>query len=283
MKRGAADNLDRAERFPLQHVRAGHGGARPAADAAFPPVDFALAGPRHGGRAAAWSSAEHDLDAALIARRWRPTGRACWTCASIPPHRARHGPQPRPARARSRRRQPSYRAKTAPQRSPTMNDRISHGIQHFRDLRLHRSAAPDGARLPADLQNLDEWTLGSRMVEQVDDSTWIGTASGYQHDSTTMSARSRTRLPRHRVAMRLRISQILQMPTRSCCSPPITSPAARTRHLSALGERDRSRAQRTPMIMQGIQTVHNSEVRALKAALEREGGADRGRPRGAHG
>ena len=30
--------------------------------------------------------------------------------------------------------------------------------------------------------------------------------------------------------------------------------------------------QRTPMIMQGIQTVHNSEARSLKAALEREAG-----------
>ena len=31
------------------------------------------------------------------------------------------------------------------------------------------------------LPNLDEWTLGSRMQQQVDSDTWIGTASGYQH------------------------------------------------------------------------------------------------------
>ena len=30
------------------------------------------------------------------------------------------------------------------------------------------------------LKNLDEWTLGSRMKEEVDADTWIGTASGYQ-------------------------------------------------------------------------------------------------------
>ena len=30
------------------------------------------------------------------------------------------------------------------------------------------------------LPNLDEWTLGSRMLEQVDEDTWIGSASGYQ-------------------------------------------------------------------------------------------------------
>ena len=33
-----------------------------------------------------------------------------------------------------------------------------------------------------DLRNLDEWTLYSRMIEQVDENTWRGTASGYQHD-----------------------------------------------------------------------------------------------------
>ena len=33
-----------------------------------------------------------------------------------------------------------------------------------------------------DLRNLDEWTLYSRMLEQVDENTWRGTASGYQHD-----------------------------------------------------------------------------------------------------
>ena len=30
------------------------------------------------------------------------------------------------------------------------------------------------------LQNLDEWTLGSRMLSRIDDDTWMGTASGYQ-------------------------------------------------------------------------------------------------------
>ena len=30
------------------------------------------------------------------------------------------------------------------------------------------------------LPNLDEWTLGSRMIERIDDDTWMGTASGYQ-------------------------------------------------------------------------------------------------------
>src|SRR5258706_15192587 len=30
------------------------------------------------------------------------------------------------------------------------------------------------------LQNLDEWTLGSRMRTRIDDDTFMGTASGYQ-------------------------------------------------------------------------------------------------------
>ena len=33
-----------------------------------------------------------------------------------------------------------------------------------------------------DLRNLDEWTLYSNMIEQVDENTWRGTASGYHHD-----------------------------------------------------------------------------------------------------
>ena len=32
------------------------------------------------------------------------------------------------------------------------------------------------------LKNLDDWTLFSRMIEQVDENTWIGTASGYQRN-----------------------------------------------------------------------------------------------------
>src|SRR5437762_580258 len=32
----------------------------------------------------------------------------------------------------------------------------------------------------AELSNLNEWTLFSRMQRQVDESTWVGTASGYQ-------------------------------------------------------------------------------------------------------
>ncbi|MBD0302565.1 MAG: hypothetical protein ICV85_10405, partial [Tolypothrix sp. T3-bin4] len=33
-----------------------------------------------------------------------------------------------------------------------------------------------------DLKNLDEWTLYSRMAEQMDEDTWRGTASGYHRD-----------------------------------------------------------------------------------------------------
>ena len=32
------------------------------------------------------------------------------------------------------------------------------------------------------LKNLDEWTLFSRMKEQLDEDTWRGTASGYHKD-----------------------------------------------------------------------------------------------------
>jgi hypothetical protein len=123
------------------------------------------------------------------------------------------------------------------------------------------------------LQNLDEWTLGSRMKEQVDPDTWIGTASGYQH-----------RLYYH--VRRLENSRfygiewqcgyeykkyfksypVLLFPP-SYVEPGSTEPGVYFHWVSVIDP-----VQRTPMIMQGIQTVHNSEARSLKAALERRAG-----------
>ena len=54
------------------------------------------------------------------------------------------------------------------------------------------------------------------------------------------------------------------------------------RRLFSLGQRFIDPVQRTPMIMQGIQTVHNSEARSLKAALEREAGLTEAAVTGRH-
>ena len=122
-----------------------------------------------------------------------------------------------------------------------------------------------------DLRNLDEWTLYSNMVEQIDDNTWRGTASGYHHD-----------LYYH--------ARPIETPSFGgvewlCgrepgewyqCYPAITLPASYLgsdepgvyfHWLSFVGP---ERA--TPMIMQGIDLVHASEIRSLKAVLERQAG-----------
>jgi uncharacterized membrane protein len=123
------------------------------------------------------------------------------------------------------------------------------------------------------LKNLDEWTLGSRMVEQVDDSTWIGTASGYQR--TLYYHVRRLASPRFRgiewqcgyeYRKYFKSYPVLLFPA-DYAEPGSAEPGTYLHWVSVIDP-----AQRTPMIMQGIQTVHNSEVRALKAALERETG-----------
>jgi hypothetical protein len=123
------------------------------------------------------------------------------------------------------------------------------------------------------LQNLDEWTLGSRMTEQVDPDTWIGTASGYQR---TLYYHIR-RLENNRFLgiewqcgyeyqRYFKSYPVLLFPP-DYIEPGSTEAGVYFHWVSVIDP-----VQRTPMIMQGIQTVHNSEARALKAALERQAG-----------
>jgi hypothetical protein len=123
------------------------------------------------------------------------------------------------------------------------------------------------------LQNLDEWTLGSRMKEQVDPDTWIGTASGYQR-----------RLYYH--VRRLENSRFCGIEWQCgyeykkyfksypvlLFPPDYIEPGSKESGVYFHWVSVIDPVQRTPMIMQGIQTVHNSEARALKAALERQAG-----------
>lgn len=124
-----------------------------------------------------------------------------------------------------------------------------------------------------DLKNLDHWTLGSRMVEQVDDSTWIGTASGYQRplyyhvrrleSAEFLGIEWQCGYEYHKY---FKSYPVLLFPA-DYVEPGSTELQTYLHWVSVIDP-----ACRTPMIMQGIQTVHNSEVRALKAALEREAG-----------
>jgi len=136
------------------------------------------------------------------------------------------------------------------------------------------AAPPEAAhQYLCSLQNLGEWTLGSRMIEQVDEDTWIGTASGYQR--TLYYHVRRLDHPRfHGIEWQCGYSYreyfkaypVLLFPP-DYVDPDSDEPGVYLHWVSVIDP-----VKRTPMIMEGIQTVHNSECRALKAALERRAG-----------
>jgi hypothetical protein len=123
------------------------------------------------------------------------------------------------------------------------------------------------------LKNLDEWTLGSRMQEQIDPDTWIGTASGYQrplayHVRRLEGARFlgiewQCGYEPHKY---FKSYPAFVFPL-SYIEPGTTEEGVYLHWVSVIDP-----VQRTQMIMDGISTVHNSEIRALKAALERREG-----------
>jgi hypothetical protein len=123
------------------------------------------------------------------------------------------------------------------------------------------------------LQNLDQWTLGSRMKEQVDPDTWIGTASGYQRKLYYHIRRlENSRFCGiewqcgYEYQKYFKSYPVLLFPP-DYLEPGSTESGVYFHWISVIDP-----VQRTPMIMQGIQTVHNSEARSLKAALERQAG-----------
>ncbi|MBO3747570.1 scytonemin biosynthesis cyclase/decarboxylase ScyC [Streptosporangiaceae bacterium NEAU-GS5] len=134
----------------------------------------------------------------------------------------------------------------------------------------------------ADLQNLNEWTLFSRMRSQVDESTWLGTASGYQrplyyhvrrggHDAFQW-------IEWHcgfEEGVYHQVYPVLILP------PEYVAPAEREPGAYVHWVSFADPARRTPMIAEGMPAVHRAECRALKAALERGAGMRRA-ARGRH-
>jgi hypothetical protein len=123
------------------------------------------------------------------------------------------------------------------------------------------------------LENLDEWTLGSRMVEQVDEDTWIGTASGYQRTLYYHVRRLDHPLFHgiewqcgYEYGQYFKAYPVLLFP------PAYVEPGSEERGVYLHWVSAIDPVKRTPMIMEGILAVHNSECRALKAALERRAG-----------
>ena len=130
-----------------------------------------------------------------------------------------------------------------------------------------------------DLRNLDEWTLYSRMVEQVDENTWRGTASGYQHDLYYHVRPIETPLFRgvewHCGFEPGKYFQCYPAPVFPASYVGSDEPGVYFHWLSFCGPE-----RVTPMLMQGIHYVHTAEIRSLKGVLERKAGlkaAARGR------
>ena len=123
------------------------------------------------------------------------------------------------------------------------------------------------------LQNLDEWTLGSRMLTRIDDDTFMGTASGYQsalcyHVRTLEHARFAAVEWQCGYRYREYFKQypVFVFPSRYG-DPRSEDDGSYIHWVSVIDP-----ARRTEMIMQGIGSVHHYEARGLKAALERREG-----------
>lgn len=124
-----------------------------------------------------------------------------------------------------------------------------------------------------DLQNLGEWTLYSRMLEQVDDDTWLGTASGYQSKLYYHLERVRfgafSGIEWHcglNYGEYYQVYPVLLFPPEYLAA---ANPECGT-YFHWISFVDPERA--VPMIPEAIDTVHNSECRSLKARLERRQG-----------
>jgi len=123
------------------------------------------------------------------------------------------------------------------------------------------------------LENLDEWTLFSRMIEKVDDDTWLGTASGYHKNLYYHVKRIDTPLfygiEWHcglEKDQYFQIYPVLLFPA-NYIEPGTTEQGVYFHWLSFVDPK-----RRPPMIMEGIHTVHTSECRSLKGILERRAG-----------
>jgi hypothetical protein len=123
------------------------------------------------------------------------------------------------------------------------------------------------------LKNLDEWTLFSRMKEQVDEDTWIGTASGY-HRNLYYHVKKLENPLFYGIEWHcgfeynkyFQVYPVLLFPP-DYIEPGTDEEGVYFHWLSFVDPK-----RQTEMIMQGIHTVHTSECRSLKANLERRSG-----------
>jgi hypothetical protein len=126
------------------------------------------------------------------------------------------------------------------------------------------------------LENLDDWTLYSRMVEKIDENTWLGTASGYQKNLYYHVKKIENPFFRGiEWHCGFEYKKYFQVYPVLLFEPNYIEPGSDEKgvYFHWLSFVDPKR--RTPMIMQGIETVHTSECRSLKAILERNEGCSK--------
>jgi hypothetical protein len=123
------------------------------------------------------------------------------------------------------------------------------------------------------LENLNDWTLGSRMIEQIDDNTWLGTASGYQRHLYYHIRRIQNShfygIEWHcgfEYGKYFKVYPVLLFPP-NYLEPNSQEQGIYFHWLSFIDP-----ASRTPMIMEGIHLVHTAECRSLKGILECKAG-----------
>ncbi|WP_414544604.1 scytonemin biosynthesis cyclase/decarboxylase ScyC [Nostoc sp. CCY0012] len=123
------------------------------------------------------------------------------------------------------------------------------------------------------LKNLDDWTLFSRMQEQVDEDTWLGTASGY-HKNLYYHVKKLENPLFYGIEWHcgfeyqkyFQVYPVLLFPP-DYIEPGTDEEGVYFHWLSFVDPK-----RQTQMIMQGIHTVHTSECRSLKGILERQTG-----------
>jgi hypothetical protein len=123
------------------------------------------------------------------------------------------------------------------------------------------------------LKNLDDWTLFSRMKEQIDEDTWLGTASGYHKNLYYHVKKIENPLFQgiewhcgFEYQNYHQVYPVLLFPP-SYIEPGSNEEGVYFHWLSFVDPK-----RQTQMIMQGIHTVHTSECRSLKGILERKAG-----------
>ncbi len=125
------------------------------------------------------------------------------------------------------------------------------------------------------LKNLDDWTLFSRMIEQIDENTWLGTASGYQRNLYYHVRKIENPLF-YGIEWHcgFEYQKYFQVYPVFLFPPDYIQPGSDEKGVYFHWLSFVDPARRTPMIMEGIHTVHTSECRSLKAILERQAGSN---------